>query len=463
MNLASRDASAFFRPPAPVPRKKPLGLISLIRQLAQNPIGCWAEKHFEEPTVTVALPFGHAVLVHEPKAIRRVLLENIINYPKDSLQRRVLSAGLNDGLLSAEGAQWLAQRRALAPMFTPRTVTGFAPAMLAAAATLANRWAHHPKGTVIEVAQDMTGLTLDVLERTIFSDGLGRNVDQFRAAMTTYFNAIGRIGLLDLFGVPEYVPRVSRLRIGSTLRFFEAAIDDIIEVRRLRLGQRAGDAPDDILTLLLRALDPDTGVGMNRMEVRSNILTFIAAGHETTANLLTWALYLLSQSPDWRERVEREVDREGVRIDYADADRLVETRAVLEETLRLYPPIAAISRVAIRDDHLVGKPIRRGSIIVIAPYVLHRHRRLWTHPDVFDPSRFLPGERERIDRFAYLPFGAGPRTCIGSAFALQEAILVLATIVKTFRLDVAPGCVVWPLLRVTLRPAHGLRMIANPR
>jgi cytochrome P450 len=465
MNLAFRSTaptSGAFRPPAPVPCQKPLGLVALIRALARNPIECWAEAHFEEPIVTVKLPFGEAVLVHEPKAVRRVLVENSANYRKDWLQRRVLSAGLNEGLLSAEGEQWQMQRRTLAPLFTPKTVMSFAPAMLGAAAALIERWTE-ADGSSVDIAGDMTRLTLDVLERTIFSQGLGRDVDQFRTAMTVYLNAIGRIGPLDLFGVPDYVPRLSRLRIGATLRFFEAAVDRIIATRRRSLSERSGDISGDILTLLLNALDPDTGVGMTQMEVRSNVLTFIAAGHETTANALAWSLFLLSQSPQWRERVEHEVDRESNDMAPAGSDRLVETRAVIEEAMRLYPPIAAISRVAIGGDELGGKAIRRGAMIVVAPYVLHRHRRLWTRADDFDPNRFMPTTRRDIDRFAYLPFGAGPRTCIGSAFALQEATLVLAAIVRNFRLELAPDCVVWPMLRVTLRPAHGLRMVIHRR
>jgi len=198
--------------------------------------------------------------------------------------------------------------------------------------------------------------------------------------------------------------------------------------------------------------------------VRSNILTFIAAGHETTANTLSWALFLLSQSQEWRERVEAEVDRElRGSAGTGTADRLAETRAVIEETIRLYPPISAISRVALDKDELNGEPVRPGSLIVISPYVLHRHRLLWDRPDAFDPRRFLGNAAATVDRFAYLPFGAGPRKCIGSTFALQEATLVLAAIVRHFSFQLRPGHAVWPSLRVTLRPANGLPMTIRAR
>ena len=250
---------------------------------------------------------------------------------------------------------------------------------------------------MIDVAADMTRVTLDVLERTIFSDGLSRDAEQFRIAMSTYFDAIGRIDVFDLFNIPDAMPRIGRLRVRPTLRFFEAAIDEIIATRRGRPARHP--AKNDILTLLLDALDPATGERMTPAEVRSNILTFIAAGHETTANSLSWSLFLLSQSPQWRDRVRAEADREiGGPIEGLP-ERLVVTRAVIEEAIRLYPPIAAISRVAIGADELAGHPIKQGSIIVISPYVLHRHRVLWDRPDVFDPGRFLGDASKSTHRF----------------------------------------------------------------
>jgi cytochrome P450 len=281
--------------------------------------------------------------------------------------------------------------------------------------------------------------------------------------MSTYFNTIGQISPLDLVGVPDFVPRLSRFRVRSTLKFFEGEVDRVISARRRLLAERPDQAPNDLLTHLLEALDTGTDDGITEAEVRSNILTFIAAGHETTANTLTWAMFLLSQSPLWHGRVQAEVDRELTGPMPGIADRLVETRAVIEETIRLYPPISAISRVALGNDDLNGEAVRPGSLIVISPYVLHRHKLLWDRPDVFDPERFLGSAAAAIDRFAYLPFGAGPRKCIGSTFALQEATLVLASILKRFRFQLKPGHAVWPMLRVTLRPASGMPMIIAGR
>jgi cytochrome P450 len=223
------------------------------------------------------------------------------------------------------------------------------------------------------------------------------------------------------------------------------------------------EAPADLLTLLLRALDPSTGQPMSLAEVRSNILTFLSAGHETTANTLAWSLFLLSQAQDWALRVREEADRELAGPVEGLADRLVMTRAVVDEALRLYPPIAALSRSAEEGDSLAAQEIKPGALIVIAPYVLHRHRALWEQPDRFDPRRFLPERRAGMTRYAYLPFGAGPRTCIGSSFALQEATLLLAVLVQRFDMRLTPGAKVWPQQKITLRPAHGLPMLITPR
>jgi cytochrome P450 len=236
----------------------------------------------------------------------------------------------------------------------------------------------------------------------------------------------------------------------------------MIETRRRRKMPRTG-LPDDLLTLMLDARDRETGRPLSSDEIRSNVITFMSAGHETTANAIAWTLFLLSQSPFWRERVIAEARRALDSAPETLPDRLVETRAVVEEALRLYPPLAAISRVARSSDELAGVAIRRGTMIVIAPYVLHRHHKWWKDPEFFNPARFLPPARASVDRYLYMPFGAGPRGCIGSVFALQEAMIVIASVIREFEIHVAPGHEVWPLHRITLRPRGGLPMTVRWR
>jgi len=455
-------STAMLIPPAPPPRARPLGPIALLRVLARNPLEAWTTDHFEKSVVTGGLSFGRVAVVSEPAAIRRVLLDNCDNYEKDWLQRRVLSAGLAGGLLTAEDRQWRTQRRALAPLFARRSVINFSAPMIETAEALARRL-HTRVGSVVDLAIEATRVTLEILQRTIFSEGLGRDAEEMRIAMKTYFETLGRIDPFDILGVPDAIPRPSRWKLQPTLRMFESAVDAVIATRRRRLVVDPGGAPCDILSLLLEAVDPKTGQALSVNEIRANILTFIAAGHETTANCIAWSLFLLSQSAEWRGRVQTEADREFAGDADSLAGRLVETRAVIDEASRLYPPIAAISRSARGPDELAGQSITRGSMVVIAPYVLHRHRALWHRPECFDPGRFLDSRRETIDRFAYLPFGVGPRVCIGATFALQEATIVVATIMRHFNLQLAPGHSVWPVQKITLRPQGGLPVILSRR
>jgi len=456
------DFPSELKPPAPVPRAQALGPIALLRVLATNPLEAWTAAHFEQPIVISGHSIGRVAVISDPAAIRRVLMENCDNYQKDWLQRRVLSAGLTEGLLTAEANQWRMQRRALAPLFARRTVMNFSEAMIEVANGLVERLARR-EGETVDLAIEATQVTLEILERTIFSDGLGRSAEDIRLAMRTYFETIGRIDPFDMLGIPETVPRPWRWKLGPMLRLFESAIDTIISTRRERIAKNPADAPRDILTLLLEATDPETGQPLSETEIRANILTFIAAGHETTANCITWSLFLLSQSPQWRERVHAEADREFDGPTEGLADRLIETRAVIDESNRLYPPIGAISRSAIGPDKLAGEPISPGTMVVIAPYVLHRHRTLWTKPATFDPNRFLGHAREKIDRFSYLPFGVGPRICIGATFAIQEASIVVAALMRRFTLEMASGHTAWPMLKLTLRPMGGLPMLIRRR
>lgn len=434
------------------------GLLELLARLRRNPLECWSAEFFDQPIIHIKLPLMNAFVVNDPGAIRRVLMDNADNYRKDPIQRRILSSGLADGLLSVEDERWQTQRRMLAPLFTKRTVNSFAPAMLNAAERLADEWTRLGHGASLDVAAEMTLITLNVLAVTIFSDGIGGDLNEFRSAMNAYFGVIGRIGALDLLGLPPAIRRPGGARLRRTMGYFEGIIDEIIEKRTSRMSAPGSAQPSDLLSLLLRALDPSTGQSMSLAEVRSNILTFLSAGHETTANALAWSIFLLSQSPEWRARVQEEAERElDAPVDCL-TERLVATRAVVEEALRLYPPIAALSRTARRADTLGDFHVKPGSLVVIAPYVLHRHWRLWDQPDVFDPARFLSTARSAIPRFAYLPFGVGPRTCIGSSFALQEATIVLAVLMRRFDLKLMPHARVWPMQKITLRPATGVPM-----
>ena len=279
-------------------------------------------------------------------------------------------------------------------------------------------------------------------------------------AFGLYFDTVGRLDMAAVFNLPEWVPTLGRLRARPALRFFQGEVGRIVAERRALMARDPAAAPDDLLTMLLTARDPEDGRPMDEQQVIDNAITFIGAGHETTANALCWTLYLLSAFPWAEARVSEELERVlgGRTPAAADIDGLVYLRQVLDEAMRLYPPAPFLGREAVGPDELGGAPVRPGTQIIVSPWILHRHRTLWDEPELFDPERFAPERREAIHRFAFIPFGAGPRICIGMAFALQEAMLLLAVILQRYRLTVRPGFTVMPLATITLRPKGGLPM-----
>jgi cytochrome P450 len=454
--MAGMTEPAFPVLPAPTPLERPPGFLAFIRGMTTNPVSLWTREHFEKPFVRRMSTIGPMMTVSEPETIRRVLLDNAANYRKDALQMRVLRPLFGNGILTAEGENWRRLRRITAPLFVPRAVAGHADGMDAASRGFVRDWTGAHAGTVAPVSEAMAELTLAVLARTLFAEGLGRDGAAIRQAITRYLDTVGRLDPLDLLNFPDWVPRLRRRRGRAAMATLSGIVDGIVAERR-----RSGARPGDLTDALLQARDPETGEGLDDGEIRDTLLTFLAAGHETTANALSWTAMLLALHPSVREACEAEV----ARIDASGAtgaiaaEALVLVRAVIEEAMRLYPPAAVITREAVADDDTPVGPIPAGTIVVISPWVLHRHRRLWDEPERFRPERFLPENRGDIRRFSYIPFGAGPRVCIGAGFALQEAVLALAAILRCARLDLPPGMAPpMPVQRITLRPENGLPM-----
>ena len=450
-----------FRPSAPYPLEKPLGPIARIATMLRNPIEIWTRTHYERPVSVGRSIFGDSAVVCDPAGVRRIFLDNVANYRKDDLQLRLLRPGLGNGLLTSEGDDWRAQRRSLAPLFTPRQVAGFADAMAAATRQGVERLSQCTDRR-LDMSSEMARMTLEILEHTLFSSGLGRDTSEFQNALTRYLHTFARINLLDLLGLPPFLAQFGRRGGRDLLDWIETAVEDMVGARRALIAQGV-TPPTDILTLLLAALDPETGRGMSEQQLRANIVTFVSAGYETTANALTWTFYLLSQAPEWRERVEAEADAQLSGAMHSLTERMPVTKAVLEESFRLYPPAALLTRTAVGADEIGGKTIRAGTLVTVSPFLLHRHHTLWERPDQFDPERFMGANRDRIDRFAYIPFGAGPRVCIGMGFAMQEAMIVLAHLSRAFRFELVPGHVVKPVQRITLRPQGGMPMTMQLR
>ncbi|MBS0268136.1 MAG: cytochrome P450 [Proteobacteria bacterium] len=447
--------SALVRPAAPPPPSRPQGLLQLLRTLNTNPLAAWPEHHYEEPVVSGRTPLGRFAMVSDPDAIRKVLVEDERNYRKDDLQSLLLKPALGNGLLTSSGSAWRCQRRSFAPAFSLRAVGSYASPMWMEAEALSLRLTRFDD-MIVDVAEHLAHSMLDTLARTLFSSGIGRKPEEFRRAATRYFETQGRIDPLDLLGAPTWIPRIGRLLSKPALGFFPKVVAAILAERRSH-PRRVGS--EDFLDHLLAARDDETGEPLSEDDIAANIITFIGAGFETPANALSWALYLLSLDDGWRSKVEREVDdllKQG--SDNVRFEDFVATRALLEESMRLYPPVAILSRLALNDHTLAGREIAKGTTVIISPWVLHRHRRHWDHPDHFDPARFMPERRGLIPRYTYLPFGAGPRVCIGAAYAMQQMTATLAFLAHKFRFDLAPGHTVRPVHRITLRPEGGMRM-----
>jgi cytochrome P450 len=386
------------------------------------------------------------------------MVDNAGNYAMQPLRQRVLRPILRDGLLTAEGELWRRTRRSIAPVFAPRNTQGLAIAMLERSRLFADGLATHA-GTTLDIANQMTLLTFDILQATLFSGDIAGEPQEFAAAVSGLLRTMGRIDPMDVLDAPGFVPRLTRVLGQRSLGYFRALITATIARREALLRQAPERAPRDLLTLLLEA------DGLSRSEVEDNIITFIGAGHETTARALGWTLYLLSQSPDERAAVEAELDAHDFSSGDPAAwgDRLVHTRAALEESMRLYPPAPSLNRAALAEDRLGDIVIPKGASVLIMPWILHRHTRLWSRPGEFVPSRFLPDKRGAIDRYQYLPFGIGPRVCIGQSFAMQEGVIALAMLLRRLRFDYAGKTAPQPVQKITVQPEHDIRMGVSVR
>jgi cytochrome P450 len=457
MPIAPREP---FVPPAPQPRTGVPSLFRMLRTLYRNPIEIWGEPSYNEPWISIRTGRGGPMLIaNDPGLVRHVLVENPRNYRMGRLRQATLRPILRDGLLTAEGAVWRRTRKAMAPVFTPRHISGFAEPMHRCSLEFAARYRD---GQTSDVSRDMTKLTYEVLAETLFSGRIaGGGPDEFERYMDRLFATMARIDPFDILELPHWLPRPTRVLGASVIAYFRRVVAETVALRRRALA--AGNAPDgDFLALLLAA---EGAEGLTADEIADNILTFIGAGHETTARALAWTLYLLGSAPWERDKVEAEIDAVMAAgtapVDMLDAMPL--TRAAFEEAMRLYPPAPTISREAIEPDSYGSLEIVRGAHVVIMPWTIHRHRRLWEKPDAFMPERFHPENRDRIDRFQYLPFGAGPRICIGASFAMQEAMIALAALMSRWRFDPLPETRPWPVQKLTIQPEGGIPMRVSAR
>jgi cytochrome P450 len=434
-------------PPSPPRAPETMTAIGRMVAMRESAIGTWGQRAYEEDVVRGRF-FGRAsFILNTPNAIRHVLVDNYENYTRTPAAIRVLRPVLGDGLLIAEGRAWKYQRRTLAPAFTPRAVAPLVPHMIAVTdETIAKLQA--AGGGPVDLRAAMQRMTLEIAGRTMFSFGMDRHGAALRDFVMEYGERLARPHFLDLL-LPLGWPTPQdffRARFRQRWTQFVA----MLMAERRAAGKNEGAPPRDLFDLMSVARDVETGEAFTDAQLGDQVATMILAGHETTATALFWSLYLLALDPATQNELAAEV--QGATLnDAPDVERLKFTRAVVDETMRLYPPAFLIARAAAAPDTVAGLPVRNKDVILIAPWLLHRHEKLWRDPNAFIPQRFMP-PAPPPDRFAYLPFGAGARVCIGAHFALVEATLALARIIGAFRVELLDKEPVMPVGVVTTQP-----------
>ena len=400
--------------------------------------------------VTLPTVLGPWTLVFHPDGVRHVVQENHFNYRKGGISHQVLRLTLGNGLLTNNGESWLHQRRLIQPVFHRQRIAAFGRLMTESALA----WTEETNIDTqqpLDLFQEMSGLTLSIVCQALFgTDMLVHKERVFQATST----------INHLEAQAFYVPGLLSLPTPQRYRLYEARNTLYTVVDELIAKRRQASTENDLLTMLLQARDEETGEGMTDEQVRDEVVTLMAAGQETTSNALCWTLVLLAQHPDIEARLQQEYQQVlgGRAPQIEDLPQLKLSRMVLEESMRLYPPAWAFARSAIAEDEINGYSIPKGAYVLVFPATTHRHPDFWERPDVFDPERFEPSRAAGRHRFAYFPFGGGPRVCIGNQFALTEAQLILATILPRYQFRLLPEANVVPEPLITLRPRGKLLM-----
>jgi cytochrome P450 len=447
-----------FIPPFPPRPKTSPSVLELLRLGTRNFLSIWEDAAFEYQTMSMQLLARQVFICNSPDSVRHAFITHAGNFERKSPQmRNALSPLLGDGLFVSDGETWKQRRRMVAPVLHTTRLGQFAPAMAAAASELGDRWAALPPDTTVDVLKAMAQLTAEIIGRTVFGQALGSDrTREVVEAFSDYQEHADQRDLTSLLGLPSWIPRRRGPLIARSAARIHAILDGIIA------DLRGASGDGSVIRMLMQA---EGGGGLDAAALRNEAAVIFMAGHETTANCLAWAWYLLSQSPEVEARLHGELDAVlgGRAPTLADVPQLTYTRAIIDETLRLYPPVPLLAREATREDTIRGRRVKAGALVIVVPWLLHRHRLFWRDPDHFIPERFLPGSADAPQKYTYVPFSIGPRICAGLSFGLTESIICLATLARRARLRLADGAVVEPVCRLTLRPGDGLPMTVSRR
>ena len=459
--ILENNTPADFVPPYPFRYETMPPIWKLIGMAKKNFLSIWGVDDFQGRLRSRKVFTRELVVCNRPDVVREAFQTNHAALQRKSPQmRHALEPLLGDGLFVSDTETWAKRRKVVAPIIHGSRVPGFAPIMIDTIEEKRTEWAAKGEGAEIDALAEMAHLTAEIISRTIFGRQLGKNyASEVVQGFSEYQKYIDQIDLISMFGLPEWLPRFRGRAIKKSKERILNVLDEIIDSYHAQ--KEAGEA--SVIGGLLEARDED-GNPLSRDAIRNEAAVIFMAGHETTANTLAWAWFLLSQSPRVAEKLHAELDEVlGSRTPtFKDVANLPYTRAVIEETLRLYPPVPILAREAMEDTEISGKPIPKGSLVMVVPWLMHRNPVLWTKPDAFWPERFLQ-KSKKPNKYGYVPFSIGPRICAGLQFGLTEAILSLAILARDFDLKLMPGTDVQPVCRLTLRPGDNLPMILHPR
>lgn len=435
-------------------------LLGCLRRMQRDPLGLYTQawREYGDYVRLRILPGAYAYLLTHPDAIEHVLQKHHKNYRKPDVLLKPMRLLTGEGLFTAEGEPWLRLRRLDQPAFQRQHLARLSPLMVAAAETFLKERESVGADQPVDMLDAMMRVSLRIASTTLFSTDITDEADAIGPAYRTAFAYVSaRMNSMPM--LPPWFPTSRNRSFARAKRLLDRVVLGLIEKRR-----QAQHKPNDLLSLLLAAQDEETGKGMTDQQVKDEVLTLLTAGHETVGAALSWAWYLLGQHPNIQRDLHDEVHGRlrGRSPTLDDLPHLPMAKAVFEEAMRLYPPAWGLPREAIQSDEVKGFPIPRKAILVLCQFVTHRHPDFWTEPERFDATRFLPGQTAERHRFAYFPFGGGPRICIGNNFALIEGPLVLATIAQRFRIELLPDQTIVPDPTFTLRPKHGVLARLRP-
>lgn len=448
-----------FLPPAPNRRTQAVGVLELIRLYRQNLIAVFSEADFRKDMISSRFGLLDVHVVNAPSLVQEAFQSNhLALQAKTPQMRNALGPLIGDGLFVSDRDIWKTRRAAVAPIIHTRRVEQFVPIMLEVADEWSQFWESLDENKEVDVLAEMAQLMAEIISRTIFGRRLGRQfTSDVVRGFSDYQANVDQLDLLSLLRAPDWVPRYQKAATRRALRKVHRVIDNVVD----EFAAGRGDS-DAVIAALFDAQD-DEGRKLTRTAIRNEAIVIFMAGHETTANTLAWAWYLLSQSQRVRTKFHEELDMFGAPTSLQDVRKLTFTRAIIEETLRLYPPVPILGRQALEDTTVGETRIKKGSLVLVSPFMLHRKKELFGMPDHFVPERFDDRLASRPEKYEYIPFAVGPRICPGLSFGLTEAVICLAKLGNIFDPVLAPGETVQEQCRLTLRPGERLPMLLQRR